>query len=81
MALTQAQMGERIRVTGNTIARLERGEMAITPPMELLIQYVARPGGVDSSTDSRAGRLVAAPKAAGRALSRYSKSKNRGRSR
>ena len=47
MGLFQAQLGERLRLTGNSIARMERDEVAITPPMELLISYVARDAGVD----------------------------------
>jgi hypothetical protein len=50
MGLTQAQMGERIGMTGNSVARMERGGkggMIITPPMALLISFVAREAGVE----------------------------------
>jgi len=47
MGLTQVQFGARVRLTGNTIARMERDEMSIPAPLELLIGYVAREAGVD----------------------------------
>jgi transcriptional regulator with XRE-family HTH domain len=63
MGLTQVELGERLRVTGNTIARFERNEMAIAPPMELLIQYVAREASVEVSHPRR-GRRADSPKQA-----------------
>jgi transcriptional regulator with XRE-family HTH domain len=47
MGLTQAQLAERLKIAGNSVARMERGEMIITPPTELLIFFVAREAGVD----------------------------------
>jgi len=34
---TQAQLGEAVGVTGNTVARWERGEMKISEPVARLI--------------------------------------------
>ena len=47
MGLTQAEMAERIGMTRNSVARMERGEMIVTPPMALLISFVAREAGVE----------------------------------
>jgi transcriptional regulator with XRE-family HTH domain len=49
MELTQAELGERLKVTGNSIARMERDEQAITPSMALLISYVVREAGLGES--------------------------------
>src|SRR5215471_16614215 len=47
MGLTQAAFAERLRVSRNTVARIEVGLQVITPSMALLIGYVAREAGVD----------------------------------
>ena len=41
LGLTQVQMAERLGLTGNTVARQERGEVRITEPVGRLIRYVA----------------------------------------
>ena len=38
---------------GNSVARMERGEMIVTPPMALLISFVARVAGVDAAHPAR----------------------------
>src|SRR5262245_47607109 len=63
MGLTQAELAERIRVARNSVARMENGRQAITPPMELLIQYVAREAGIDPAHQGRS-RGAAQDKAA-----------------
>jgi len=63
MGLTQAQLGERLRITQNSVARMERGLVTITPSMELLISYVAREAGVDiQASHARRGRKPLTPK-------------------
>jgi transcriptional regulator with XRE-family HTH domain len=47
MGLTQAEFAARIRMAENSVARMERNEMIVTPPMELLISYIAREAGVE----------------------------------
>jgi len=42
MGLTQDGLADRLKVSSNSVARMERGEMIVTPPMALLISYVAR---------------------------------------
>lgn len=42
LGLTQAQMGERIGVTQNTVARWERGEVGIGEPQARLIRLIVR---------------------------------------
>jgi DNA-binding XRE family transcriptional regulator len=42
MKLKQYEFAELIKMTRNSVARMERGEMIVTPPMALLISYVAR---------------------------------------
>lgn len=56
MGLTQAEFAERLRIARNTVARMERSLQAITPPMELLIRYVAREAGVDIASDQKRSR-------------------------
>ena len=41
LALTQAALAEAIGVTSNTIARWERGEMAISEPAARLLEKLA----------------------------------------
>jgi|SRR5262245_52568937 len=55
IGLTQAQFAERIRVSRVSVARMETGLMIVTPPMELLIQYMAREAGVEIPSYGRAG--------------------------
>src|SRR5262245_32439618 len=53
MGLTQAAMAGRLRLTENSVARMERDEVSITPSMELLIQYVAQDHEAVDSQRSR----------------------------
>jgi transcriptional regulator with XRE-family HTH domain len=71
LGLTQAGFAERLRITRNSVARMERGEMIVTPPMELLISYVAREAGVDSA-HGQTSRGAAAGKKAHRGKARDS---------
>src|SRR5689334_11414827 len=71
MGLSQAAMGDCLRLTGNSIARMERDEVTITPSMELLIGYVAREAGVDSA-HRRRSRRAAKDKAAHGGHARHS---------
>jgi transcriptional regulator with XRE-family HTH domain len=43
LKLTQAQFAERIGIAPNSLARLERGERAITEPLARLIRLLAAP--------------------------------------
>jgi transcriptional regulator with XRE-family HTH domain len=63
MGLTQAAFGERIKMSRNSVARMELGTMIVTPPMALLISFVAREAGVDA-TNPRRGRKLAQGKRA-----------------
>jgi|SRR5215510_88951 len=63
MGLTQAQFAERLRVSRNSVARMEVGLQVITPAMALLISYVAREAGVDIANRAR-GRGAVEDKAA-----------------
>jgi transcriptional regulator with XRE-family HTH domain len=47
MGLTQAELAEKLKVARNSVARMESGRMIITPPMALLISFVAREAGVE----------------------------------
>lgn len=71
MGLTQAQFGERLKLTGNSVARMERDEVAITEPMALLVSYVAKDAGIDSA-DGQRSRGTAADKKANRSKARDS---------
>jgi len=53
MGLTQAELAERLKIAGNSVARMERSEMIVTPPMALLISFVARVAGVDAAHPAR----------------------------
>jgi DNA-binding transcriptional regulator YiaG len=44
LKLTQVQFAERVGVTSNTVARWERGEMAIREPTVRLIQSIYAAG-------------------------------------
>jgi len=71
LGLTQKELAERLRVSSNSVARMERHEMIITPPMALLISYVAREAGVEVA-HGQASRGAVADKAAHRGKARYS---------
>ena len=58
MKITQRALAERLKVTASSVARMEQGVMIVTPPMELLIQYVARDAGVDPANGHTGGRAV-----------------------
>lgn len=77
LGLTQVDFGARIKVTGNSIARMERGEVVITEPMALLITYVAREGRVGKVDDTWSGGRNLAPESAKRLGATDSKSKGR----
>jgi transcriptional regulator with XRE-family HTH domain len=53
MGLSQRGFGERVGLHGNTIARMERGEVSIPPTLEFLIGYVSREAGVDVAVNSQ----------------------------
>jgi transcriptional regulator with XRE-family HTH domain len=63
MGLTQAEFAERVGMTGNSVARIERGAMIVTRSMELLISFVAREAGVETA-DSQRSRRAATGKSA-----------------
>jgi transcriptional regulator with XRE-family HTH domain len=65
MGLSQKAFGERVRLHGNSIARMERGVVAIVPPIELLIEMVAREHGVEAAHGARGRRTAASKKAGG----------------
>src|ERR1051325_7522813 len=79
MGLSQAAMGDCLRLTGNSIARMERDEVTITPSMELLIGYVAREAGVDPSHAKAGSRAARAKKRAHGSHTRHSAGKGRAR--
>ena len=80
MGLTQAQFAECLRVSRNSIARMEKGGQVITPAMELLIGFVAREAVVEAAHGQRGGGSVG-DKAAHRGKARHSDRKSGGRSR
>jgi transcriptional regulator with XRE-family HTH domain len=80
MALTQAELADRLKVTRNSVARMERDEMIVTPPMALLISFVAREAGIDP-TDAKASRRAAPDKGAHCRTTRNSSGKGGRRSR
>jgi len=47
MGLTQAELAEKLKIARNSVARMESGRMIITPPMALLISFVAREAEVE----------------------------------
>jgi len=47
MGLTQAELAQKLRMARNSIVRMESGRMIITPPMALLISFVAREAAVE----------------------------------
>jgi transcriptional regulator with XRE-family HTH domain len=42
LKLTQVELARRLRIARNTVVRMENGDQAITPPMELLIGFIAQ---------------------------------------
>jgi transcriptional regulator with XRE-family HTH domain len=78
LGLTQVKLGGRVGLTGNTVARMERGELGIPPTLELLLGYIAREagGGVEVAHGQR-GRGAAPDKAAHRANARHPVRKGR----
>jgi len=66
MGLKQTEFAARLRINQGSVSRMESGEMIITPPMELLIELVAKEAGVEV-THAQAGSRAATPKAADRA--------------
>jgi transcriptional regulator with XRE-family HTH domain len=63
MGLTQAEFAAELKISRNSVARMETGGMIITPPMELLIQFVAREAGVhDRPPNGEAGGRAASDK-------------------
>jgi DNA-binding XRE family transcriptional regulator len=79
MGLTQAKFAEKIGMTGNSVARMERGEMIITKTVELLISFVAREAGIGKASHSRPGSRGAADKRKHGANPRHSKRSSRER--
>jgi transcriptional regulator with XRE-family HTH domain len=71
MGLTQAQLAERLKMASNSVTRMECGRMIVTPPMELLITYIAREAGVEVA-HGQTSRGAVADKAAHRGKARYS---------
>lgn len=71
MGLTQYEFADRVKMTRNSVARMERGEMIVTPPMALLISFVAREAGVDPS-HGQTSRGAAPSKKANRGKARHS---------
>jgi len=74
LGLTQVQFGERVGLTGNSIARAERDEVEITPTLALLVGYVE--ASFDPA-DRQGGRGAAQDKAAKRAEPRHPVRKSR----
>jgi transcriptional regulator with XRE-family HTH domain len=63
MGLTQAELAQKLKMARNSVARMESGRMIITPPMALLISFVAREAGVDVASDSGTGSGASTGKA------------------
>ncbi len=78
LGVTQHEFAAKVRMTRNSVARMERGEMIVTPPMELLISFVAKEAGVDPS-HGQTSRGAAASKKANRCNSRDTVRKSRRR--
>jgi len=81
MGLTQAEFATKTGMSGNSIARMERGEMIITKPMALLIAYVAREPGGERSHGQTGRRAAAAQKRPHRKTARNSIRESRQRPR
>jgi DNA-binding XRE family transcriptional regulator len=65
MGLTQVELAERLRIARNSVVRMENGQMIVTPPMELLIGFVAREAGVETTApDNKRSRRAAKNKTA-----------------
>jgi transcriptional regulator with XRE-family HTH domain len=69
LKLTQAEFAERLKISRNTVNRMEFGGQAITPSMALLVEYVAREAGLESAHRS-GGRGAAASQKANRGKTR-----------
>jgi transcriptional regulator with XRE-family HTH domain len=54
LGLTQVELAARLKLTGNSVARLERDDVAITEPMALLVSYVARESEGERASHRRA---------------------------
>ena len=80
MGLTQVEFAERVGLTGNSVARIERGAMIITKTVALLVAYVAREAGVESPHGQASGGKAPAKKRAHRGKARIAGGKNRARS-
>jgi transcriptional regulator with XRE-family HTH domain len=77
MGLTQAELAEKLKMARNSVARMESGRMIITPPMALLISFVAREAGVDIASHGRAGGPSPADETQSRKRSRHPRGKDR----
>ena len=76
MKLTQVELAKRLKVTASSVARMEQGVMIVTPPMGLLISFVAGEAGVDLA-HRKTGRRAIADKGAKRRKTRDSHRKGR----
>jgi transcriptional regulator with XRE-family HTH domain len=65
MGLTQAAFAAELKISRNSIARMETGGMIITPPMALLISFVAREAGVETPDSQRSWRAATGKRAHG----------------
>jgi len=63
MGLTQTEFAARLRMNQGSVSRMESGKMIVTPPMELLIEMVAREARVEVAHAAR-GRRDDSPKQA-----------------
>ena len=77
MELTQVQFAQRVGLTGNTIARMERGVVAIPRTLELLVGYVAREHGIDVAAHPGTGLRITTSKKTGGAGAGHPKGKGR----
>jgi transcriptional regulator with XRE-family HTH domain len=81
LKLTQAEFSERLKVSRNTVNRMEFGGQAITPSMALLIEYVAREAGLGKIANARRGRRRLASEQTISAGASDTKGKDRNRAR
>jgi transcriptional regulator with XRE-family HTH domain len=65
MGLTQAQFAAELRISRNSVARMETGGQVITPSMALLISFVAREAGVETADSERSRRAATGKRAHG----------------
>jgi transcriptional regulator with XRE-family HTH domain len=80
LKLTQAKLAEQLGVHWNTLARWERGEVPIRPPIARLLRTLEA-GRAQSAAKARPARTVPRPRGKRRATDRGSRQKGRGRSR